>query len=46
MTTMIREVGAAGPLLWTDPTTGGGAASTLGLKAWLGIRRLELKLKL
>jgi hypothetical protein len=27
--------------LWTDPATGGGAASTLGLKAWLGIRRLE-----
>jgi len=41
MTTMLREVAAAGPLLWINPATGGGAASTLGLKAWLGIRRLE-----
>ncbi|EAQ91650.1 predicted protein [Chaetomium globosum CBS 148.51] len=45
MTTMLREVrgvGAAGPLSWTDPATGGGAASTLGLKAWPGICRFEL----
>ena len=45
----VREVGAAGPPSWTDPAAGGGAASTLGLKTWLGIgliefgiRRLEL----
>jgi hypothetical protein len=37
----LREVGAAGPLSWTDPATGGGAALTLGLKAWLGIRQIE-----
>ncbi|KAK4138743.1 hypothetical protein BT67DRAFT_431269 [Trichocladium antarcticum] len=31
ITTMLRE----------NPATGGGAASTLGLKEWFGIRRLE-----
>ena len=43
MTTMlreVREVGAAGPL-WTDPVTGGSAVSTLGLKEWRGISRVE-----
>jgi hypothetical protein len=42
MTTMLREAAAAGPLLWINPTTGGGAAWTLGLRAWLGIRRFDL----
>ena len=45
MTTMLREVGAAGPLLWTDPTTRGSAASTLGLKVWLGISRIEFGIR-
>ncbi len=40
--TMLREAVAAGPLLWINPTTGGGAAWALGLKAWLGICRFEL----
>ena len=44
MTTMLREVGAAGPL-WTDPATGGGAASTLGLKEWLGIGWIEFGIR-
>ena len=39
---MLREAAAAGPLLSINPTTGGGAAWVLGLKAWLGIRRFEL----
>ena len=39
---MLREAAAAGPLLWINPTTRGGAAWVLGLKAWLSIRRLEL----
>ena len=38
---MLREAAAAGPLLWINPTTRGGAAWVLGLKAWLGIRRSE-----
>ncbi len=37
-------MGAAGPL-WTDPVTGGSAASTLGLKAWLGISRIEFGIR-
>ncbi len=48
MTTMlreVREVGAAGPLSWIDPATGGSAASTLGLKAWLGISRIEFGIR-
>ncbi len=40
----VREVGAAGSL-WTDPATRGGAASTLGLKEWLGIRRIEFGIR-
>jgi hypothetical protein len=40
----VREVGAAGPL-WTDPVTGGSAASTLGLKEWLGISRIEFGIR-
>jgi hypothetical protein len=47
MTTMlreVREVGAAGPL-WTDPVTGGGAVSTLGLKEWLGISQIEFGIR-
>jgi len=40
--TMLRETAAAGPLWWINPTTGGGAAWALGLKAWLGICRFEL----
>jgi hypothetical protein len=40
---MLRQAAAAGPLLWINPTTGGGAAWGLGLlKAWLGICRFEL----
>jgi hypothetical protein len=39
---MLRQAAAAGPLLWINPTTGGGAAWALGLKVWLGIRRFEL----
>ncbi len=42
MTTMLIEAAAAGPLLWINPTTGGGAAWALGLKAWLGTRWFEL----
>jgi hypothetical protein len=38
----LREAAAAGPLLWINPTAGGGAAWALGLKAWLGICRFEL----
>ncbi len=40
--TMLREAAAAGPLLWINPTTGGGVAWALGLNAWLGICRFEL----
>ncbi len=40
--TMLREAAAAGPLLWINPTTGGGIAWALGLNAWLGICRFEL----
>ena len=30
---MLREAEVAGPLLWIDPTTGGGGAWALGPKA-------------
>ncbi len=41
----LREAGAAGAPLWTDPAARGGAASTLGLKARLGIRRIEFGIR-
>ncbi len=40
--TILRKAAAAGPLLWINPTTGGGTAWALGLKAWLSICRFEL----
>lgn len=40
--TMLREAAAAGPLLWINPTTGGGVAWALGLNVWLSICRFEL----
>ncbi len=42
MITVLSEAAAAVPLLWINPTTRGGAAWALGLKACLGIRRFEL----
>lgn len=39
---MLRHTAAAKPLLWINPTTGGGAARALGRKARLGIHRFEV----